>query len=162
MRRRSFIKFAGSVVSGWPLVAPAQQPAKIYRIATLSLVKRSSQPVLIQALAAHGYAEGRNTFILERSAEGEPERLPALVAEVIGFQPDVIIAGGWQAADALRKATTTIPIVLWEAVDASRAWIGHQCRPSRRQHHRSNRAIDRINWQTTSNCSRRPCRLQLA
>jgi putative tryptophan/tyrosine transport system substrate-binding protein len=117
MRRRSFVKFAGSMLVGWPLAAHAQQPGKTYRIATLSLTARPSQPVLIHALAAHGYVEGRNTLILSRSAEGEPERMPELAAEIIGFQPDVIIAGGGQAADALRQATTTIPIVLWEVGD---------------------------------------------
>jgi putative ABC transport system substrate-binding protein len=117
MRRRELVKFVSGAVIVWPLAARAQQPTKTYRIGILGLSRRPSYPVLIQALAARGYVEGRNTFILSRSAEGEPEHMPALTAEIIGFQPDVIIAAGGQAAEALHKATTTIPIVLWEAGD---------------------------------------------
>jgi putative ABC transport system substrate-binding protein len=117
MRRRALLKFAGGAMMVWPLAARAQQPARLYRIGILGLSQRPSYPVLIKALAARGYVEGRNTFILSRSAEGDPERLPALTADVVGSQPDVIIAIGGQAAVALQKATSTIPIVLWEAGD---------------------------------------------
>jgi hypothetical protein len=44
--------------------------------------------VLLKALEARGYVEGRNVFILSRNAEGEPSRLPALAAEFIGLKPD--------------------------------------------------------------------------
>jgi putative ABC transport system substrate-binding protein len=124
MKRREFIARVGraSIVA---MMAPATTvrraaaaEQKIYRIGILSGLRRPSEPVLLKALEARGYVEGRNVFILSRNAEGEPSRLPALAAELIGLKPDVIIAAGGPAAEALKATTATIPIVLWGVGDA--------------------------------------------
>jgi putative ABC transport system substrate-binding protein len=115
MRRRELIVLFGSAALAWPAVARAQQPN--YRIAILSGNRRTSEPVLVQVLAARGYVEGRNTMLMSWSADSEPQRLPAMAAELVALKPDVIVAAGGPAAEALSKATKTIPIVLWGVGD---------------------------------------------
>ena len=114
MRRREFVGLLAALAA-WPRAVAAEE--KIYRIGVLSGLRRPSEPVLLKALEARGYVEGRNAFILSRNAEGEPSRLPALAAELIGLKPDVIIAAGGPAAEALKATTATIPIVLWGVGD---------------------------------------------
>jgi putative ABC transport system substrate-binding protein len=58
-----------------------------------------------------GYIEGRNLLIERRFADGKPERLPALSAELVGLKVDVIVAAAY-AANAAKDATSTIPIVM--------------------------------------------------
>jgi putative ABC transport system substrate-binding protein len=59
-----------------------------------------------------GYVEGRNLVIDYRWAEGQMDKLPALAAELIGRQPNVIVAASTQGGMAAKNATHTIPIVL--------------------------------------------------
>lgn len=65
----------------------------------------------IHGLRDLGWFDGRNIVIEHRSAEGRPERLPALLREVVDLQVDIIVTAGSQAALAARRATGTIPIV---------------------------------------------------
>jgi len=65
----------------------------------------------IQGLRDLGYVEGRNLLIEYRSAEGKPERLPALAAELIALKVDVIVAPNTPAAVAAKQATRTLPIL---------------------------------------------------
>ena len=58
-----------------------------------------------------GYVEGKNVIIEARFAEGRLERLPALVAALIGLKVDVLLAGSPAGAVAAKKASTTVPIV---------------------------------------------------
>ena len=64
-----------------------------------------------QGLQDLGYVEGKTMAITSRSAEGKPERLPALAAELVRLPVDVIVAQG-QAAQVAKDTTTTIPIVM--------------------------------------------------
>jgi putative ABC transport system substrate-binding protein len=59
-----------------------------------------------------GYVEGRNVVLEFRDAEGKIERLPALAAELVALQVDVIVVGNTPAALAAKQATKTIPIVM--------------------------------------------------
>jgi putative ABC transport system substrate-binding protein len=61
--------------------------------------------------------EGHNIFLEYRYAENQPDRLPALAAELVQRQPDTIWTSSSSAAQALKQATTTIPIVVGVAVD---------------------------------------------
>lgn len=123
MRRRDFIKLAGGAsvaviaadVAARPGAAAAEE--KLYRIGILGGMRRPAEPVFIESLATRGYVEGRNAVILRRSADGDASRLPALAVELIGQKPDVIVALGGPAAEVLKAATTTIPIVLWGVGD---------------------------------------------
>jgi hypothetical protein len=62
--------------------------------------------------------EGRNITLEFRHADGRPERLPALAAELVQAQLDVIVTNAAQSIDALRAATSTIPIVMASVGDA--------------------------------------------
>src|SRR6516225_8857727 len=95
-----------------PLAADAQPSAKVARIGYLSLVKAVPlEEAFRQGLQDLGYVEGKTMAIASRSAEGKPERLPALAAELVQLPVDVIVAQG-QAAQAAKDTTTTIPIVI--------------------------------------------------
>jgi len=115
MSRRSFLIF-GAVSLAAPVVATAQQTGKVYRIGFLGGASPSGYAVLVNALRLglgdHGYVEGRNITIEYRWAEGKYERLPALAAELVRLQPDIIITQGTPAALAAKETTATIPIVM--------------------------------------------------
>jgi putative tryptophan/tyrosine transport system substrate-binding protein len=70
-----------------------------------------------QGLQELGYVEGKTIAIAYRSAEGKPERLPALAAELVQLPVDVIVAQSGQVALAAKDTTTTIPIVTVSGAD---------------------------------------------
>ncbi len=103
-----------------PVAAAAQQAAKIARIGYLSPNLGASPHLhepFRQGLRDLGYVEGRNVVIEYRSAEGKPERLPALAAELVALKVDVIVAPGTPQALAAKQATRTLPIVFATAAD---------------------------------------------
>ncbi len=114
MDRRTFLgTLSGSLLAA-PLAAETQQAAKIARIGYLSIDVAGSvhlREAFLQGLRDLGYVEGRNVVIEYRDAEGKPERLPALAAELVALKVDVILAGGTPHALAAKHATRTIPIV---------------------------------------------------
>jgi putative ABC transport system substrate-binding protein len=93
-----------------PLTAEAQQPTKVYRIGGLGAGPPLPAP-------NPSYVEGQNLVREYRDAEGRAERLPALAAELVRLQVDIIVAGGTAAIRAAQHATRTIPIVLAVAYD---------------------------------------------
>jgi len=103
-----------------PLAAEAQQAAKAPRIGWLG-ANLAPNPHLTEAfrqgLRDLGYVEGRSVVSEYRDAEGKLERLPALAAELVALQVDVIVAGGTPQALAAKQATKTIPIVFTSATD---------------------------------------------
>src|SRR5215831_14595478 len=118
-RRRFMAAIAGGLLAA-PLVAEAQQAAKVARIGFLSLNVSASPQVLepfLQGLRDFGYFEGRNLVIEYRDAEGKPERLSALAAELLALKVDVIFASGTPHALAAKQATTTVPIVFTGVTD---------------------------------------------
>jgi putative ABC transport system substrate-binding protein len=66
----------------------------------------------LQAMKERGYVEGQTIMVEGRYSEGHDERLPALAAELIRLNVDVIVAGATQPAEAAKRATATIPIVM--------------------------------------------------
>src|SRR5499426_2732755 len=103
-----------------PLAAEAQQAAKIVRIGLLSnnpAANPQQTEAFRQGLRDLGYVERRNLVIEFRSAEGKLERFPALAAELVALNVDVIVAGTMRAALAAKQATGTIPIVFVAAAD---------------------------------------------
>src|SRR5438876_5053758 len=106
--RRTFI---GGVVSGLliaPLVAQAQQAAKVARIGYLA-ANRAANPnqreAFLQGLRDLGYVHGRSLVIEYRDAGGKFERLHALAAELVALKVDVIVVGSTLGALAAKQAT---------------------------------------------------------
>jgi putative ABC transport system substrate-binding protein len=101
--------------------AEAQQPAKIPRIGWLTGPPLSANAARIEAfrqgLRELSYVEGKNIVIEWRSAEGKPDRYPALVAELVRLKVDIIVTGGPQSTRAAKEATVTIPIVMTNEAD---------------------------------------------
>jgi putative tryptophan/tyrosine transport system substrate-binding protein len=98
------------------VIAQAQQPTKIPRIgyltnAFLSALEARTE-AFRQGLRELGYVEGKNIVIEYRSAEGKPDRLPALAAELVRLKVDVIVTTGASVTRAAKEATVTIPIVM--------------------------------------------------
>ena len=122
MRRREFITFLGSAAAAWPFAARAQQPsAKVFRIGFLGSATADSLPKRPEAFRAGlrdlGYQEGRDFVIEYRWADGNYDRLPALIADLARLKVDVIVTHGTPAALAAKTATT-IPVVLAVVGDA--------------------------------------------
>jgi putative tryptophan/tyrosine transport system substrate-binding protein len=114
MRRREFIAGLGGTAA-WPITARAQ-PRTMQVIGLLvgqpSATLTGQLAAFRQSLSDAGFVEGRNLAIVYRSAEGRPERLAALVAELVGIPVAVIAAvGGDVTVLSAKAATATIPIV---------------------------------------------------
>ncbi len=131
MDRRSFV----AIVACNALVLPrvyAQRPAKVSRIGLLSLDAipgSASNDPLRRELSNLGWIEGRNIVIEARWAEGQPDRLPALAAELVARKVDVIMALGDLAIRAARQATPTTPIVAGSDDLAGEGHIKNLARP---------------------------------
>ena len=122
MRRRELISLLGGAAA-WPLAARAQQPsAKVFRIGFLGLLNAGSLPKRPEAFRAGlrdlGYQEGRDFVIEYRWADGNYDRLPTLVEDLIRLKVDVIVTHGTPGVLAAKQATTTIPIVMAVVGDA--------------------------------------------
>jgi putative tryptophan/tyrosine transport system substrate-binding protein len=117
MRRREFIQLATSAVVAWPLGALAEQRSgKISRIGFLTHVTDSSVISQIgafrQGLRDLGWVEGESVSIEYRDAEGQADRLPALAAELVGLNVDVIVTVHTPPTQAAKQATSAIPIII--------------------------------------------------
>jgi putative ABC transport system substrate-binding protein len=115
VKRRKLIATLGAATVSWPLSTPAQQ--KRMSVIGFLILGRSEMANRFdagfrQGLHETGYVEGENVKIENRGAEGKPERLPALAAELVALKVDLIVtAGGTLSALAAKQATTTVPIV---------------------------------------------------
>ena len=120
MERRAFIAGVAGGLLAAPLAAgaqPAPRNARIGYLATNLATTPHLQDAFRQGLRDLGYVEGHNVVIEYRDAEGKLERLPALAAELIALQVDVILAGGTPQALAAKHASRTLPIVFAAAAD---------------------------------------------
>jgi putative ABC transport system substrate-binding protein len=124
MRRREFMAVLGGAAMGWPLAAGAQQPA----LPVVGFVHLTSLDATRENLAAFrrglgdtGYSEGRNVAIEYRWAEGQNDRLPALLDELVRRQVSVIVVlESTHGALAAKAATQSIPIVFMHGADPVR------------------------------------------
>jgi putative tryptophan/tyrosine transport system substrate-binding protein len=114
MRRRDFIKVVAGSAATWPLAARGQQPAMPVIGLLGSATASDWRPYVSafhQGLRDVGYVEGRNVAIDARWADSQYDRLPAMAAELVKRQVNLIVAFSTPSAHAAKAATTTIPIV---------------------------------------------------
>ena len=103
-----------SLVSGCEVLSPrVQQPTRVPRVGYLDPLSESANTQTFrQGLREFGYVEGQNLVVEYRFAEDNVERLPTLAAELVGLQPELIVAANTVAALPVRQMTSTIPIVM--------------------------------------------------
>ena len=112
--RRRELLIALGVSAFAPLAVWAQPPRRVYRIGYLhpgSTGPRERETLRV-AMRELGYVEGETITFVTRLADGHADRLPALAADLVGQQVDVIVAVSTIAIRAARKATSSIPIVM--------------------------------------------------
>src|SRR5262245_3671846 len=115
MTRRKFLLVAGATAIAWrPAAAVAE--TKVPRIGFVQTGSRREHLGLLEAfrgnLAALGWTEGDSIDVLDRWAEDRPERLPAIVRELIGSGVTMLVTAGTLATLAAKRTSPTLPIVL--------------------------------------------------
>ena len=117
IRRREFITLLSGGTVAWSLGARAQQGNRVRRIGYLTPADESDPEgkrrvsAFTQALADLGWTDGRNLRMDLRWYGDDINRIQALARELVGLQPDIILAGTTPATVALQRETRTIPIV---------------------------------------------------
>jgi putative tryptophan/tyrosine transport system substrate-binding protein len=120
MKRREFITLLGGAAAAWPLAARAQQAASPRRIGVLlvGLSPESKEAKHFRlGLRDAGYSEGRDVVIEWRSADGNYDRVPALVADLVRSKVEVIVQDSTVGTEVTKRAASTIPIVMALVLD---------------------------------------------
>ena len=116
-----------------PLAAEAHQARKVPRIGFLTEgtveIDKSLLAGFQQGLRELGYVEGETIVIEQRNAAGRSERLPELAAELVRLKVDVLVAPTTLAVQAAKKATSTIPIVMFAADPVGTGLVASLARP---------------------------------
>jgi putative ABC transport system substrate-binding protein len=132
--RRRFISALGGAAAALPLVARAQSE-KTFRIGLFTRYSDASVSAQIdafrQGLRDLGWIEGKSITIEYRNAEGQADRLPALAAELVGLNVDVIVTVDTPPTQAAKRATGTIPIVIAVSADPVGIFGGNSFRVGR-------------------------------
>jgi putative tryptophan/tyrosine transport system substrate-binding protein len=135
IKRRAFMSLIAGVAA-WPVAARAQQSERVRRLGLLQGLAADDPEwqrrfgAFKQGLQDLGWTEGQNITFEGRFADGKPERLGALAAELVAANVDVIVTNAAQSIEAARKATSTIPIVMASVGDALGAgYVASLARP---------------------------------
>src|SRR5438105_4886449 len=119
MRRRDFMLLLGGAMTAARALRAQQKAMPV--IGFLSSRTPGDAATVVaafhQGLAETGYVEGQNVAIEYRWAEGHYDRLPGLAAELVGRKPAVIVTYGASAIGAVKRATSTTPIVFFGGGD---------------------------------------------
>src|SRR5215831_15565398 len=122
IRRRDFMTLLGGGAA-WPVMGRAQQGDRVRRIGLLMAggendpVRKTTVSAFTQSLADLGWTDGRNVRIDLRWAGDDINRIQALAKELVGLQPDIILAVTTSVAVAVQRETRTIPIVFAGVAD---------------------------------------------
>ena len=117
MRRRDFIKGIAGSTAAWPIAAGAQQADRLRRISVLMAFDENDPQTrgwlsdFTRELAELGWTDGRTMRIDVRWAAGSVDRMRTFAKELVELQPDVILAATTPVTAALKRETSTIPIV---------------------------------------------------
>jgi len=135
VKRRTFITLLGGAAA-WPVMARAQQPDRVRRIAMLSGLAASDPEAQArvtafrQGLKELGWTEGRNVHIDFRWSTGDATEMRTFATELVELKPDLIVGMTTPAVAALVQETKTIPIVFASIVDPlGRGFISNMARP---------------------------------
>ncbi len=128
MTQRHFLSLLFAVVMAWAAAATwSQSTVRLPKVGILSPGRQATAMVclpnnqgggsacLLEGLRALGYDEGRNITFVSRFADGDAALLPALAAELVAWQPDVIYTYTTVGAEAAARATSGIPVVVGPA-----------------------------------------------
>src|SRR6202162_201132 len=120
--RRKLLFALGAGAFVWPQISFAQQ--ELRKVPRIGFLTRSASPPVStqidafrQGLRDLGCVEGKNISIEYRDAEGQADRLPALAAELVALNVDIIVTVDTPPTQAAKQATSTIPIVIAVSAD---------------------------------------------
>ena len=135
MKRREFIPILGGAVA-WPLAVRAQQQVRMRRVGVLvgweenNPQQKHLLSMLTQWLQELGWTEGSNIRLDVRGAAGNVDRMQVFAKELVGLEPDVILASTTPATAALHRETRTVPIVfLYVSDPVGAGFIANLSRP---------------------------------
>jgi putative ABC transport system substrate-binding protein len=124
IRRREFCALLGGGAIAWPLAARAQHAVRIRRIGYFAPVKiQHLIEALKDGLRDLGYVEGKNLQFEFRFAEDRSGKLDELAADLVELRPDVIVTFSTPPTLAVKRATSTIPVIMAGTGDPVRAGI---------------------------------------
>src|SRR6201987_1948638 len=122
MKRREFVTLIGGAAA-WPIAARAQRSGAMRHIAVVGVLAPDDVEVVArsaafeQALAALGWTKGGTIAIDYHWVANDPALTQKTAVEVVALAPDVLLGSSNSAIAALSKATSTIPIVMVQAID---------------------------------------------
>lgn len=111
MLRRDFIFVVGALTAA-PLPAVSQQIKKVAIVGIIDLSRSTTEEPFRLGLRDLGYIEGQNVVIIARYADGQQERIPGIINEMLGLGVDLFVSATTQAVQAIRRVNSTIPIVM--------------------------------------------------
>ena len=125
MKRRDFIRVVGGAAAAWPLTGHAQQPKRMPKVGILLFAQADLAGIdpFLRGLEALGYVDGKTVSLEYRDAAGKYERAQQLTEELVRLNPDVIFSFGGDLAPGIKKATSTIPIVVVVSNDPVKAGL---------------------------------------
>jgi putative tryptophan/tyrosine transport system substrate-binding protein len=123
MKRRQFITLLGSAVAAWPVAARAQQGERMRRVGVLMNLPADDPEAQLymaafqQGLQDAGWSVGRNLRIDHRWGPLDREQYRQKAAELVALAPDVVLGAGGATAEAVHRASRSVPVVLAQSID---------------------------------------------
>lgn len=132
MKRRQLVwaSTGAALLTGHALPAAPSRPARIAWVGSVPIKSWPPIAVFTEGMRERGWIEGRHYLIDEASYDGRAEQIPAVVAELMKRQPDLIVGSATPPMSALLQATKTIPIVMFAVGDPEgQGFVSNLARP---------------------------------